>query len=120
MGGKDSCQGDSGGPFTVDVEGQHHLVGVVSWGLGCAKAGLPGVYSSISAQRQWLDQKINDNGGANFCPGNIDASASPGGTTASGGSTVAATTANSGSTISGGSGSTISGGSTLISVSTGS
>jgi len=116
--GKDSCQGDSGGPFTVDVEGQHHLVGVVSWGLGCAKAGLPGVYSSISAQRQWLDQKINDNGGANFCPGNTDASASSGGTTASGGSTAAATTANSGSTISGES--TISGGSTPISVSTGS
>merc|ERR1719370_998465 len=95
--GKDSCQGDSGGPFTVDVEGQHHLVGVVSWGFGCAKAGLPGVYSSISAQRAWVDQKINENGGANFCPGS---SGSTGGSTTSGGSTSAAS---SGSTTTSGS-----------------
>ena len=31
-------QGDSGGPFTVKNEetNQHELVGVVSWGAGCA------------------------------------------------------------------------------------
>ena len=35
-GGKDSCQGDSGGPFTVKEGDQHSLVGVVSFGAGCA------------------------------------------------------------------------------------
>ena len=36
--GKDSCQGDSRGSFTVksSARSQYDLVGVVSWGYGCA------------------------------------------------------------------------------------
>ncbi|WP_317620009.1 serine protease [Streptomyces sp. CBMA156] len=44
-GGKDACQGDSGGPMVV----QGRLVGLVSWGTGCAEAAHPGVYTRVSS-----------------------------------------------------------------------
>ena len=51
--GVDSCQGDSGGPMTA--YGVH--VGIVSWGVGCARRGYPGVYGQTDAFISW----INDN-----------------------------------------------------------
>jgi len=67
--GKDACQGDSGGPFTVKSSStnQHDLVGVVSWGYGCAADGLYGVYAEVAQLRTWIDEKIAANGGATFC-----------------------------------------------------
>jgi secreted trypsin-like serine protease len=48
-GGIDTCQGDSGGPmFRKDDAGKYIQVGIVSWGDGCARTGVPGVYTEVS------------------------------------------------------------------------
>ena len=48
-GGVDTCAGDSGGPLEAPQSaGGYRLVGITSWGEGCAEPGFPGIYTRVA------------------------------------------------------------------------
>ncbi len=56
-GGADTCSGDSGGPLLALGASGPELLGITSYGIGCGRAGIPGIYSRVAALPQvgdWL------------------------------------------------------------------
>lgn len=65
-GREDSCKGDSGGPLVTEYKKTVFLLGIVSWGKGCARPGNYGIYTRLSNYLEWIhnrtaapDQLIN-------------------------------------------------------------
>ena len=54
--GEDTCQGDSGGPVLAGPDEDPRLVGTVSYGRGCGRKGIPGVYTRVSHYAAWIDE----------------------------------------------------------------
>ena len=51
--------GDSGGPLICVQEGKPVLQGVVSWGVRCGEALLPGVYTRVATHYSWINYHTN-------------------------------------------------------------
>ncbi|XP_038672809.1 coagulation factor X [Scyliorhinus canicula] len=50
----DSCRGDSGGPYAVLYRQIWYLIGVISWGEGCATKGKYGMYTRVPGYLSWI------------------------------------------------------------------
>ncbi|KAJ6640320.1 Serine protease snake [Pseudolycoriella hygida] len=60
-GGRDTCQGDSGGPIQVITPRNQcifHIIGITSFGKGCAAVNAAGVYTRVSSYLDWIESIV--------------------------------------------------------------
>ena len=65
----DTCQGDSGGPLMMfTTSSQWVIVGLTSYGIGCANASYAGVYTRVAYYQSWIATKMSAYGSSYINP----------------------------------------------------
>ncbi|KAI4481057.1 hypothetical protein M0804_009683 [Polistes exclamans] len=60
-GQRDACFGDSGGPLHVKGSYGHlEVIGIISWGRGCARPNFPGIYTRLNNYMGWLKDHLDN------------------------------------------------------------
>lgn len=84
LGGKDTCNGDSGGPLlykssslSSDDGGKQSIIGITSFGLGCARPNFAGYYTRISYYEDFIKDTICQFSSIPDSNNNIDCSGRP-------------------------------------------
>ncbi|CAM4613105.1 unnamed protein product [Caretta caretta] len=57
---QDACKGDSGGPFAVSYHNTWYLLGIVSWGEGCAEERKYGAYTRVANYVPWIKELVEN------------------------------------------------------------
>ena len=55
----DACYGDSGAGLTINNLEKPYLLGIASWGVGCARVGYPGVYTRVANYSDWINNYLH-------------------------------------------------------------
>ncbi|XP_023237050.1 venom peptide isomerase heavy chain-like [Centruroides sculpturatus] len=58
---KDSCHGDSGGPLFMKINDRYTIVGIVSHGIKCGHAKMPGIYTKVASYLTWIESTMRNN-----------------------------------------------------------
>lgn len=54
----DACKGDSGGPLVCMKDDRMYLIGIISWGIGCGRKDIPGVYTNVNRYLDWIQDNM--------------------------------------------------------------
>lgn len=61
-GGIDACKGDSGGPLMLPIRSEKtfafYQIGIVSYGIGCARKNIPTAYTNVPHFIDWIQYML--------------------------------------------------------------